>query len=58
MRNLNLPAPISPCLRLFIESLFDEVDDERGASWVSGARLTPRALKSDQEEGIPTGVCK
>ena len=58
MRNLELPTPISPCLRLFVESLFDEVDDERGASWVSGVRLTPCALKSDQEEGILTGVCK
>ncbi len=24
MRNLELPTPISPCLRIFIESLLDE----------------------------------
>ena len=29
---LELPARISPCLRLFIDSLFDEVGVKRGAS--------------------------
>jgi len=27
MRNLELPARMSPCLRLFIESLLDEVGE-------------------------------
>jgi hypothetical protein len=31
MRNLELPARMSPCLRLFIESLLDEVDEHRVA---------------------------
>jgi len=30
---LELPARISPCLRLFIEMLFEEVDVKHGASW-------------------------
>jgi len=30
---LELPTRISPCLRLFIEMLFDEVDVNRAASW-------------------------
>ena len=29
MRNLELPARMSPCVRLFIELLLDEVDDNR-----------------------------
>jgi len=33
MRNLELPTRMSPCLRLFIEALFDEVAVEHGASW-------------------------
>jgi hypothetical protein len=30
---LELPARISPCLRFFIEILFEEVDVKHGASW-------------------------
>lgn len=30
--NIKLPTSISPCLRLFIESLFNEVNVECGAS--------------------------
>jgi hypothetical protein len=30
---LELPARISPCLRLFIEMLVDEVDVKPGTSW-------------------------
>ena len=30
---LELPARISPCLRLFIEVLFEEVDVKHGGSW-------------------------
>ena len=40
MRNLELPARMSPCLRFFIASLFDEVDGNRCASWVSEARVS------------------
>jgi hypothetical protein len=40
MRNLELPARMSPCLRFFIASLFDEVDGNRCASWVSEARAS------------------
>jgi hypothetical protein len=58
MRNLELTTAISPCLRIFIESLLDEIDDTRAASWVSAARLTPLVLKSDQEQGIQIGVSK
>jgi hypothetical protein len=32
LENLGLPAQMSPCLRLFIDSLFDEVGVKRGAS--------------------------
>jgi hypothetical protein len=31
MRNLELPARMSPCLRLFVESLLDEVHEHRVA---------------------------
>ena len=40
MRNLELPARMSPCLRIFIASLFDEVDGNRCASWVSEGRVS------------------
>jgi len=30
---LELPARISPCLRLFIEMLFEEADVKHGVSW-------------------------
>jgi hypothetical protein len=30
---LALPARMSPCLRLFIEMLFEEVDAKHGTSW-------------------------
>jgi hypothetical protein len=58
MRNLELTTAISPCLRIFIESLLDEIDDTRAASWASAARLTPLVLKSDQEQRIQIGVSK
>jgi len=32
MRNLELPTPISPCLRVFIESLLDDADGRPGWS--------------------------
>jgi len=52
MRNLELPTPMSPCLRIFIEALLSEVDDNQGASWVLVAPLTPCAFQSDRKEGI------
>jgi len=40
MTNLELPVRMSPCLRLFIESLLDDVDGSRSASRVSEARVS------------------
>jgi len=40
MTNLELPVRMSPCLRLFIESLLDDVDGNRSASRASEARVS------------------
>jgi len=40
MRNLELPVRMSPCVRLFIESLLDDVDGNRSASRVSETRVS------------------
>ena len=58
MKNLELPTPMSPCLRIFIETLLDEADDNRFASWLSAAPPTPCAFQKDQESGIQRGVSK
>jgi len=34
MNNIELPARMSPCLRLFIESLLEELDEGRCVSFV------------------------
>jgi hypothetical protein len=50
MRNLELPARMSPCLRIFIASLFDEVDGNRCASWVSEGRVSNALSGAIREE--------
>ena len=61
--NLRLPAQMSPCLRLFIDSLFDDVSVKRGALLyqnhhdfvlLSAIRETPaeKAALSRASEGI------
>jgi hypothetical protein len=57
MRNLELPARMSPCLQLFIESLFDEVAGNRGASWHQNhdfQSALPKATK--KEEDLENGI--
>ena len=46
---LELPARISPCLRLFIEMLFEEVDVKQGVSWHQNHKVLsaiPRAIQA------------
>jgi len=46
--NLELPAQMSPCLRTFIEILFDESDLMRGALWQDSEEFQsalPRSIK-------------
>jgi hypothetical protein len=45
-----LPARMSPCLRFFIASLFDEVDGNRCASWDSEARVSNALSERSREE--------
>ncbi|HVN21410.1 MAG TPA: hypothetical protein VMU05_21670 [Dongiaceae bacterium] len=46
----NLPAQMSPCLRIFIESLFDEIDFKRGASWHDNDKFQSGLPKTKKEE--------
>lgn len=53
MRNLELPARISPCLRLFIEMLFDETDAKHAASWYQNQNhevqsTIPKAIQTEE----------
>ena len=50
MRNLELPARMSPCLRLFIESLLDEGDVKRAASWHQNHEVQSAIPKTTQTE--------
>ena len=56
MRNFELTTAISPCLRIFIESVLDEIDDTRAVSWVSPARFAPLVLNSGQEKPQPVAA--
>lgn len=58
MRNVELTVPVSPCLRIFIESLFDEIQFNRGTPWVSEARASTALARAEQEKGIQTGASK
>jgi len=52
MGNLELPLQMSPCLRMFIEMLFDEADRMRGALLHDSQRFQsalPKAIKKDEE---------
>jgi hypothetical protein len=51
--NLELPAQLSPCLRLFIEKLFAEVGDSRYA-WVCEGRVSGsvRFLNISEGQGL------
>ncbi len=46
MRNLELPARMSPCVRLFIESLVDEVDEHLVAPWPQNREFQPALSKA------------
>jgi hypothetical protein len=59
LANLELPAQLSPCLRLFIERLFDEVGVKHGASWHQNSKFQPalpRAIRQKDEEFDMSGV--
>ena len=48
---LELPARISPCLRLFIEMLFEEVDVKHGVSWHQNHEVqsaTPKTIQTEE----------
>jgi hypothetical protein len=48
---LELQARISPCLRLFIEMLFEEVDVKHGASWHQNHEVQsgiPKEIQRDE----------
>jgi hypothetical protein len=48
---LELPTRISPCLRLFIETLFEEVDVKQGASWHQNHEVQsaiPNAIQTEE----------
>jgi hypothetical protein len=52
MRTLELSARISPCLHLFIEMLFDEVEVEHGMPWHQNFEfqsLLPEAIEKEEE---------
>jgi hypothetical protein len=46
---LELPARISPCLRLFIEMLFEDVDVKHGASWHKNHEVQSAIPKGDSD---------
>lgn len=48
--NFELPASISPCLRLFIESLFPEVDVACGASLRQTQGFQSSLVKANDKE--------
>ena len=58
MRNLELPARMSPCLRFFIASLFDEVDGNRCASWDSEARVSNALSGAIQRRELSKDLAK
>ena len=49
--NLGLPAQMSPCLRLFIDSLFDDVGVKHGASPYQKREAQPALPKPMRAEG-------
>jgi hypothetical protein len=49
--NLELPAQMSPCLRLFIDSLFDDVGVKRSASLYQMQAAQPALPKRMRAEG-------
>ena len=49
---LELPAQMSPCLRLFIDSLFDDVGVKSGASLYQKRAAQPALPKPLRAEGV------
>ena len=48
---LELPVRISPCLRLFIEMLFEEADVKHGVSWHQTREIQsaiPKAIQTEE----------
>jgi hypothetical protein len=55
--NLELPAQMSPCLQLFIESLFDEVGVKHGGSLYQKRETQPalpELIKTSIQRGART----
>jgi hypothetical protein len=53
---LELPARISPCLRLFIEKLFDDVGVKHGASLYQKREAQPALPNPIRAEGGDAGA--
>jgi hypothetical protein len=53
---LELPAQISPCLRLFIEMLFDDIGVKHGASLYQKREVQPALLNPIRAEGGDAGA--
>ena len=49
---LELPAQMSPCLRLFIDSLFDDVGVKSGTSLYQKRAAQPALPKPLRAEGV------
>lgn len=47
---LELPARMSPCLRLFIERLLDELEVKHGASWHQNHVVQSAIQKADSTD--------
>jgi hypothetical protein len=46
---LELPTLVSPCLRLFIEMLFEEVEVRHGVSWLQNLEVQSAIPKAIQK---------
>jgi hypothetical protein len=54
VKTLELPARISPCLRLFIETLFEKADLKHSASWHPSHEVQSAVPKAIQRgESLP-----
>ena len=51
LENLGLPVQMSPCLRLFIDSLFDDVGVKRGAAAYQKRAAQPALPRPPRAEG-------
>ena len=56
MRNLALPARMSPCVQFFIESLLDDVEGRDCAQWISATAIPISSMTENQEKGMQSGI--